>query len=71
MRSKLVELKRISQGCPEQWEGKTEDGKYVFARERHGYVRVEVDDLIVLERPGDSAYDALAEKFDLPDEVEL
>jgi hypothetical protein len=65
-REALVTLKQVSAGAPEQWEGRLADGTDVFARERHGHVRVEVGDEVVLSRSGDSALDALAELFDIP-----
>lgn len=64
-RGTIIALERTSGGAPEQWEGKLATGQAVYARERHGTVRVEVDGITVMERPGDSAMDALAELFDI------
>lgn len=55
--------------APEQYEGELEDGRSVYARERHGHVRVEINNVVVLDRPGDSAMDALMEMFMIPDHV--
>ena len=33
--------------CPSQWEGRTEDDKYVFIRYRYGWVSVWVDNSMV------------------------
>jgi len=41
----MIKLKTIIQTChrmPAQWEGETIDGKYVFIRERHSYLTVEI-----------------------------
>jgi hypothetical protein len=67
---RLVELRQISGGCPEQWEGKTSAGEYVYARERHGEVLIEVDGSVVFRGPGDWCYEELAKLFDLPDTVD-
>ncbi len=40
---RIIELRKVSAGCPEQWEGKTAAGQLVYARERHGQVRVDLD----------------------------
>lgn len=31
-------------GCPSQWEGKTEDGKYIYMRFRWGHLRLDIND---------------------------
>jgi len=69
MRGKIVELRRVSGGAPEQWEGKLATGESVYVRERHGIVRVELNDVIVSEKTGDDAYAALAEVFDIADDA--
>ncbi len=33
---KLVELTRTCEACPAQWEGRTDDGRYVYMRYRWG-----------------------------------
>lgn len=33
---KVVELVKTCEACPAQWEGKTDDGKFVYVRYRHG-----------------------------------
>ena len=34
----IKELKQTCDGCPSQWEGKTDDGKYVYIRYRYGWL---------------------------------
>jgi hypothetical protein len=70
-RGTIVKLDRISGGAPEQWEGKLSTGQTVYARERHGTVRVELDGMTVSEHPGESAFDALTALFDLAPDVEM
>ena len=55
--AKVVKLKCISQGCPEQWEGELSDGRSVYVRERHGEVRIEIDGEVTHREAG---HDALA-----------
>lgn len=43
-------------GCPAQWSARTEDGKYIYIRYRHGCFRVEVDGNTVLEDEFVSVY---------------
>ena len=42
MKIKLIELKRTCYACPSQWEGQTDDNRWVYFRYRHGYLRVEI-----------------------------
>lgn len=42
--------------CPAQWSAKTDDGKYVYIRYRHGQFRVDVDGQTVMEDSFLSAY---------------
>lgn len=30
-------------GCPSQWDARTDDGKYVFIRVRHGYFSLDIE----------------------------
>jgi hypothetical protein len=69
MRGRIVQLKRISSGGPEQWEGTLSTGERVFVRERHGVVRIEMNDIMVSEKAGDDAYAALAELFEIANEA--
>jgi hypothetical protein len=62
MRGKIVQLKRTSGGAPEQWEGKLETGQEVYARERHGTVRIELDGIECCEKPGDDVIDITQER---------
>ncbi len=39
----LVELRRTCMSCPAQWEGKTLEGAYFYARCRHGRVRASLN----------------------------
>ena len=70
---KLIELKQTCCLCPEQWEGKTEDGEEVYARERHGSIRVELDNAIIFSDESNeqigSALDALLGLFEIPQEL--
>lgn len=65
MSTKLVRLDQTSQGCPEQWEGETEDGQQVDVRERGGLVRISVDGHEIYEETlGDrQVYEVIAEHF--------
>jgi hypothetical protein len=38
----VTEIKKTTLGCPTQWEGKTSDGRYVYARLRFGSFRIGV-----------------------------
>lgn len=38
----VTEITKTCNGCPAQWEGTTQDGKYVYARYRWGFLRVSV-----------------------------
>jgi len=69
MRGKIVSLRQTSGGCPEQYEGKTAEGDDVFARERHGEWRIELNGEIIAEGSGDDAYAALAGEFEIDCEV--
>jgi hypothetical protein len=41
---RVVKVDNFGCACPTQLEGKTEDGKEVYARYRHGYLSVRIDD---------------------------
>lgn len=64
MRGKIIKLTMLSGGCPEQWTGKLKTGEEVFVRERHGETRIEINDIIIIEKMG-SALDVLYEVFDI------
>lgn len=36
----VVELEKTCYACPSQWEGRTDDGGYVYVRYRHGGLSV-------------------------------
>lgn len=38
MKPRIIELNQTCTACPSQWEGKTEDGRYVYIRYRGGYL---------------------------------
>lgn len=38
---RLVSLKMTCSACPSQWEGELEDGNWIYARYRHGYLSIE------------------------------
>lgn len=40
----VSEVHNFGGACPTQLEGKTDDGKEVYVRYRHGYLRVDIDD---------------------------
>lgn len=53
--TKVVELRQTCFGCPSQWEGSTEDGRYVYIRYRWGNLSCEVGNLEVYsEQIGDN-----------------
>jgi len=37
---KVIELRNTCVACPAQWEGRTEDGKWVYVRYRWGWLSV-------------------------------
>ena len=37
---KVVEIKKTCERSPSQWEGKTDDGRFVYVRFRWGHLRV-------------------------------
>jgi hypothetical protein len=43
----MIKVKQLTQTCrwqPSQWEGTTECGKYIYIRERHDYLTVDIAD---------------------------
>jgi hypothetical protein len=38
----VVELEQTCGACPSQWEGRTDDGRYVYIRYRWGFLRLGV-----------------------------
>ena len=66
MLGKLVDLRQVSQGGPEQWQGRLSDGRNVFARERHGQVRIDIEYETVHDGLGENAYDVLCTLFEMP-----
>lgn len=43
---KLASLTQTCPACPEQYEGRTEDGRHVYIRHRHGHGYVGVGDTL-------------------------
>jgi hypothetical protein len=41
---RLVELTQTCYACPSQWEGKLEDGRFVYVRYRWGCLQVGIED---------------------------
>ena len=66
---KIVKLTQTSWAAPEQWEGETEDGLSVYARERHEEVRVELNGEVIHRSYGGTALAALRSLFEIPQEV--
>jgi hypothetical protein len=66
---KLIKLEQTCFACPEQWEGVTDEGSTVYAEERHGFVRVEVDNVVIFTSDEGTALDALIKLFDIPNEL--
>ena len=48
---KVPDLRKTCESCPAQWEGVTEDRKYVYIRYRHGFLSVEVGGEEILATP--------------------
>ena len=69
MKPTIKTLTRTCFLCPEQWEGELSDGRSIYARERHGSVRVEIDDEVIHRSEEGSALDALHFLFEIPIEV--
>jgi hypothetical protein len=40
---KVVQLEKTCSACPAQWEGRDDQGQYVYIRYRWGHLRVEVN----------------------------
>lgn len=57
---RLVSLKMTCSACPSQWEGKTEDGQFLYARYRWGQlswcVAGTIDDAIDGYNPNDQTF---------------
>lgn len=70
---KIIELEMTCWACPEQYRGRTECGKEVYARERHGHVRIDLDGKTYYKADGKeqgaSALLALVNLFEIPNEV--
>lgn len=49
MIEKVAEIKMTCSACPSQWEGKTESGKEIYIRLRHGYFRCYIDGKVIYE----------------------
>lgn len=47
---KIIDLKMTTERWPTQWDAKTDDGKSLYIRFRHGYLSVEENRNIVLEK---------------------
>lgn len=60
--------------CPEQWDGVLQDGREIYARERHGYIRVDVGGETVFEDHDvtemSTAWDAMNRLFDFSEAIE-
>lgn len=39
---RIVDVTQTCAGCPSQWDGKTDDGRYVYIRYRYGEGRIDV-----------------------------
>lgn len=53
---KIVQLAKTCDACPAQWEGKLEDGRFVYIRYRHGYLTAGAG-----PTPDDALYGTFAE----------
>jgi hypothetical protein len=42
----VVELRETCSACPSQWEGRAEDGRWIYIRYRFGLLRVGVGDCL-------------------------
>ena len=53
-----MRIKNLTQtcgACPSQWEGKMENGAYIYIRYRYGWLSVDIDDVHVFgQEVGDS-----------------
>ena len=49
----VTELEMTCSACPSQWEGRLEDGRFLYARYRWGYLSVTVADTLDLAIRGD------------------
>jgi hypothetical protein len=43
-------------GCPSQWNGRTDDGQYLYVRYRWGFLRVALGLSVMVELDGDDIY---------------
>jgi hypothetical protein len=53
----VTKLIKTCDACPAQWEGETEEGKYVYIRFRFGQLRIEVDKEVVYQQKVGGMYD--------------
>ena len=66
---KLVELKQTCLRFPQQWSGKTEDGREFYARERWDYMFIELDGVRYWEDDGTDLWGAITAMFTFDDSV--
>jgi hypothetical protein len=43
---KVTEIKQTCTACPSQWEGKTDDGQFIYVRSRHDYLEISLGSTI-------------------------
>lgn len=73
---KLTELVQTCTACPAQWEGKTDDGQYVYIRYRWGILRAGVGptihEAVMADSPSLEAVRKVAQKYgdSLPSDLE-
>ena len=60
---RIIELRCTCAACPEQWEGKLETGESLYARERSGWMRVDLDEVTIHEEAGEDVLDLLGRLF--------
>lgn len=78
--NKIKSIKQTCFACPSQFEGYTDDNRYVYVRYRWGHLSIDINDIEVLsESFGDSmdgvlSYEELKEKtkenFEWPENCE-
>ena len=42
----VAEIRNTCSACPAQWEGKTDDGRWVYIRLRHGCFRIGIGETL-------------------------
>ncbi len=61
---RVVSLQRTCQACPSQWEGRTDDGRWVYVRYRWGHLQVGIGPTL------EDAVDNDSISLDLGDELD-